>query len=286
MAANSSTYSTNHIRSKSLAWTLGIHALLLMLFFFWKYQVPVIAPVEDLGMEVNLGTSADGTGDDQPMNTDDPAAVASLASATPVAPSESQEKSYMESDDPDASAIAKPTTTTQKPTPVINKENQRKTTNTNRSINNTSATTPHQTPRYVYNGATGAGGNGSVSNRDGSSEGNTTGTGDRGVPNGTPGAANYIGTPGAGTGGFSHTLSGRDISPKTFEAEFNESGTVVLRIKVDRNGVITLINVVRTTSSALTKKAVQLIGKAKFNANQNAAPEQFGEITIKFKTRS
>lgn len=286
MAANSSTYSNNQIRSKSLAWTLGIHAILLLLFFFWKYQVPVIAPIEDLGMEVNLGTSADGSGDDQPMNTDDPASMAMLASAAPIASSESQDKSFMESDDPEAPSIVKPTTTAQKPSPVINKENQPKTTNPNRSNINTSATVPHQTPRYVYNGATGAGGNGAVSNHDGTNEGNTTGTGDRGVPNGTPGAANYTGNPGAGTGGFSHTLSGRDISPKTFEAEFNESGTVVLRIKVDRNGVITLVNVVRTTSSALTKKAVQLLGKAKFNANQNAAPEQFGEITIKFKTRS
>ena len=138
----------------------------------------------------------------------------------------------------------------------------------------------------MYDGANGRGGNSATSNQPGTSEGNTTGDGDRGVPGGTPGASNYTGSPGPGTGGISHTLSGRDITPKRFSAEFNEGGKVVIRIKVDRNGNIISKTVRSSPSSTLTKIALQKLSQAKFSASPNAAPEQFGDITIVFKTRS
>jgi len=41
---------------------------------FVGYTLPATsAPTEEMGMEVNLGSSDDGSGDDQPFSTDNPA---------------------------------------------------------------------------------------------------------------------------------------------------------------------------------------------------------------------
>lgn len=274
------------IKTKAWTWSIGIHIILLILFLLIKYSTPVVMPVEELGMEVNLGTSDDGSGYDQPMDMDDPASAVGMRNSSAAAMQETNEKEFLESDEPDAPVVRRNVNTVndrRNPAPATSR-----TTNTTRNTNNSSTNTTQQTqrPRYVYDGANGRGGNSATSNQPGTSEGNTTGDGDRGVPGGTPGASNYTGSPGPGTGGISHTLSGRDITPKRFSAEFNEGGKVVIRIKVDRNGNIISKTVRSSPSSTLTKIALQKLSQAKFSASPNAAPEQFGDITIVFKTRS
>lgn len=276
-------------RTKAIAWTVGIHILLILLFLLVKYSVPAAMAVEELGMEVNLGTSENGSGDDQPMDPEDPAAAVALNNTPASVSQETNEKELMESDEADAPVIKRITP---------NNNNKRKEPATTPGRRTTPATNPTaitgannttqqtQRPRYVYDGATGKGGNSASGNQPGTSEGNTTGDGDRGVPGGTPGAINYTGSPGPGTGGISHTLAGRDISPKKFSAEFNEGGKVVIRIKVDRNGNIISKTVKSSPSSTLSKIALQKLEQAKFSASPDAAPEQFGDITIIFKTRS
>ncbi len=271
-------------RTKAIAWTVGIHLLLILFFILVKYSVPVALAVEELGMEVNLGTSDNGSGDDQPMDREDPAAAVAFNN-TQSSAAQTQEKELMESEDADAPVINRTTPNTR-----YNRQTS-STTPDNRAAANDETDGRHTTrqaqrPRYVYDGASGRGGNSASADQSGTSEGNTTGDGDRGAPGGTPGASNYEGSPGPGTGGISHTLTGRDISPKKFSAEFNEGGKVVIRIKVDRNGNIISKAVKSSPSSALTKIALQKLSQAKFSASPNAAPEQFGEITIVFKTRS
>lgn len=119
----------------------------------------------------------------------------------------------------------------------------------------------------------------------GSSEGNTTGPGDRGVPGGTPGAENYTGTPGNGTGGINHTLSGRRISPDKFEAEFHEGGKVVIHVTVDRNGNIVDKRVKTSSSATLTRIAMDKLANAHFSKSDGPEPQQFGDVTFIFKTR-
>lgn len=276
-------------RAKALAWTVGIHIVLILLFILVKYSVPAAMAVEELGMEVNLGTSNNGSGDNQPMYMEDPAAAVTLNNTPAAAPQETNEKELMESDEADAPVIKRTaptdnntrkqpsTTLNRRPTPA---SHPAATANTNNTTQQT------QRPRYVYNGTTGRGGNSASANQPGTSEGNTTGEDDRGIPGGTPGASNYTDSPGPGTGGISHTLTGRDISPKQFSAEFNEGGKVVIRIKVDRKGNIISKTVKSSPSTTLTRIALQKLAQAKFSASPNAAPEQFGEITIVFKTRS
>ena len=187
------------VNIKAAATTAIVHVLLFLLFIFISYTTPVSAPVEELGMEVNLGTSDDGSGGDQPEFIGTPAAGLATTSYDAAAQQSEETKDLMHSDDADAPAIAPSATASNKnryhPKPANNTASHKQQTETN--VNNHQ----QQRPRYVYNGTNGTGGNNATTNRSGSSEGNTNGSGDRGVPGGTPGAANYTGSPGNGTGG-------------------------------------------------------------------------------------
>lgn len=272
------------INIKAAATTVVVHVLLLLLLLFISYASPAPAPVEELGMEVNLGTSGDGSGADQPMSVGTPA-VSDVATTYKSAAAQSEDtRDLMQSNDPDAPAIAPPVTNTNarfNNRPDNNQRIRRDNQQTNASLNQQA-----QRPRYVYGGGTGQGGNNAAIDQPGTSEGNTTGTGDRGVPGGTPGSTNYTGSPGNGTGGISHTLSGRDISPRQFVAEFTEGGKVVVRVKVDREGNIISRTIKSSSNRRLNDIALQKLDEAKFSKNPNAAPEQIGDITFVFKTRS
>jgi TonB family protein len=144
---------------------------------------------------------------------------------------------------------------------------------------------PQEKPKYTYAGETGPGGNSAAQNAKGTSEGNTTGPGDSGVPGGTPGAANYTGIPGNGNGGIRHTLTGRTISPDKFTAEFHEGGKVVIRVTVDKAGNIISKSVITASSPELKAIALSKLANAKFSPSDGSEPEQHGTITINFITR-
>lgn len=264
------TASEKQIDVKAAAWTIGVHALLLTilaLIYFIHNPIAKADLTEQL-MEVNLGTSDNGSGDDQPMDVNDPAAMSAsgLNNARPSTAS----SEMLTNDEEDAPVVNNPTNT--------RTVNQHNTTAVNRSRNNQQTpnnNTGRQRGRYEYSGATGPGGNSATENRPGTGEGNTTGNGDRGVPGGTPGASNYIG----------HNLGGREISPRSFSAEFREGGTVVIRVTVNREGQIVNKTVVSASSAELKQIALQKLSQAKFSKNPNAAPEQIGTVTIKFKAR-
>jgi len=276
------------VNAKAAAWTVGVHILLLLLFILIKYSSPAtaVAPV-DMGMEVNLGTDADGSGTDQPMAVGDPAPDRSERTYQAAAQEPAEAKEMMQTDEADAPVI-KPV----QPNTAKNRSNETNTAAQNRNHTQQQTQTASnnrpqpQRPRYVYNGATGIGGNGAVEDHAGTSEGNTTGNGDRGVPGGTPGAANYTGTPGNGNGGISHTLGGRSISPSVFRAEFHEGGKVVARVTVDRDGNITNIAIKSSPNNELTRIAKQKLSQAKFSKSTGSEPEQIGTVTIVFKARS
>lgn len=260
------------VNYKALGWTVGVHCLLFLLFFLARYTYPFPPPVDygDGGLEVNLGTSTDGSGTDQPMNTKAPAPY----QATVVFKS-----APAKSDIP--KNIAQ---TTAEDAPEVNTNNTKKTVST--PVNETKKKKqPEQKAKYSYPGESGEGGNNAAQNKPGTGEGNGTGPGDKGVPGGTPGAPNYSGVPGSGTGGIGHTLAGRDINPKQFVAEFSESGKVVIHVTVDRKGNIINKYIKSSSSSQLNKLALEQLSHVKFSQSESPDPQQFGDITIFFKTR-
>lgn len=256
------------VNSKALAWSIGVHALLLLLFFFFSYTIPTVQTTDiGGGLEVNLGTSEDGSGTDQPMSRKDPAEYQATVTFKTIAARSSVPQNIMQTDQGDAPSVEN-----------MSRKNGRD--------NATDAGSSRPSPRYTYAGDNkGEGGNSAQQDMAGKSEGNTTGSGDRGVLAGTPGAENYTGTPGNGTGGIGHTLSGRRIYPDKFEAEFNESGKVVIHVTVDKNGNIVDKRVKSSSGAHLTRIALDKLAEAHFSKSDGAEPQQFGDVTIIFKTR-
>jgi TonB family protein len=235
-----------------------------------------------MGMEVNLGTSDNGSGTDQPMDMEDPAASASSARTASSAAASNAE--VERSEDDEAPSVATTTQATRQRSQNNNEPHRSNAAAANTTT--TSHSTQPQRPRYVYPGSNGRGGNSAAANMPGTSEGNTFGNGDRGVPHGTPGATNYTGSPGSGTGGISYNLSGRTMvafPPK--EAQFRTGGRVVVRVTVARSGSITNTQVKSSTNSELNSIALRKVQQVRFNASETAPEEQFGDITFVFKTR-
>lgn len=255
------------INPKALSWTVGVHVLLLLLFFWFQYSIPVVTTDIGSGLEVNLGTSADGSGTDQPQKKDDPTAYSASVVYKTSATKTNLPKDMLQSADANDPSLNNPDKAKSSPGQTATKDKNH----------------PVQTPKFVYAGANGKGGNSAQQNAAGTNEGDGNGPGDKGVPGGTAGATNYTGTP--GMGGIGHTLTGRKISPDKFEAEFREGGKVVIHVTVDRDGNIVSKFVKSSSSQQLSKLALDKLSTAKFSISTGSEPQQFGDVTIVFKAR-
>lgn len=274
--------------TKALAWTIGIHALLLLVFVLAKYTLPAMQQVEDLGMEVNLGTTEDGFGDDQPEDMEDPAAADNVAVVNAADNADADDREVHTTDEADAPIVhSKPTPKKKEqkvviqqpkpPTQVVKKSN----------ISKPNAKQPTTQPakKYVYAGSNGKGGNSAQNNKPGGNEGIGAGNGDMGVPGGTPGASNYTGVPGEGGTSINHALNGRNIVARPDpKAEFNEGGKVVIRVTVNRDGEIVNARVVSASNANLRSIALKKVQNVRFNKSTDAPTEQFGNITFNFRT--
>ena len=121
-----------------------------------------------------------------------------------------------------------------------------------------------------------------------SSEGNTETPGNQGNPNGGQDIANYEGQGGAG-GGPSYDLGGRNAKslPRP-SSDFNDEGTIVVDIWVDRDGRVTNAQIGKGTNITNTKMretALQAARSSVFAPDKNAAELQRGTITYKFIIR-
>jgi len=259
--------------TKAIAITVGIHVLLLLFFLLFKYQMPAQEPIEEMGMEVNLGTTENGFGTDQPENKEDPAAAMEI----PVAATANNEKSkdiskeVHTSEDVNATAIN------------IKKKNEKaKVTVENNNKTVSKPITKPQEAKYVFQGFNGKGGNSAQNNNAGGNEGIGTGEGDMGVPGGTVGAKNYKGTP--GNGNMSYSLNNRTlVSRPDKDASFQQGGKVVVAVTVNPNGEIIKHSIKSAANSEIKKLAEEKLKSVKFNKAANAKPEEFGTITFDFK---
>ncbi len=121
-----------------------------------------------------------------------------------------------------------------------------------------------------------------------SSEGNTETPGDQGNPNGGQNIANYEGQGGAG-GGPSYDLGGRNAKslPRP-SSDFNEEGTIVVDIWVNRDGRVQRAEVGKGTNisnARMRETAKQAALQSVFAPDKNAVELQRGTITYKFIIR-
>lgn len=273
---------------KAIAWTTGVHLLLILSFLLIRYTLPVVDTPVEMGMEVNLGTSENGFGTDQPEDPEDPAAAEAAVATRQAAAADNDQPEVHTSEDNDAPAVipAHKTPKNKKVTVVPTPATQPSKNKSTAQQANSKAITAAQKPRYVYPGSTGKGGNSAAGTRAGGNEGIGQGNGDMGVPGGTPGATNYRGTPGNGNGGTSigHSISGRNIvSRPDPSAEFREGGRVVIRVTVNKEGTITNSRVVSAANATIRALALKKLQSVRFNKSATAPAEQFGNITFEFK---
>ncbi|MCQ2236580.1 MAG: TonB family protein, partial [Bacteroidales bacterium] len=119
------------------------------------------------------------------------------------------------------------------------------------------------------------------------SQGNTTGVGNQGSLTGGAGNGTGSGNQGSGTG--SVDLAGRTLQgalPKPVYT-IQEQGNVVVEIHVDKQGVVKSANVISKGTTVQNKQlwavAVEAAKKAKFDRKVDAAVEQVGTITYRFR---
>jgi TonB family protein len=275
----------NTNRPLALILTLVFHGLLILLLFLIVLKTPI--PPYPLvgggsGLEVNFGTSDQGTGNVQPEEL--------IPIETQNMPDvKSNEKANVQvKNNPDENVLTQNTEDAPAVRTSDKKEVKKPEVKQVIKIND-----PVTNPMALYKKKTGT---------KGGSEGETGKAGDQGNPQGSLYAKNHYGEPGSGgegnggngigTGrgdgrGPSFDLRGRSskVLPKP-EYNLSEQGTVVVKIWVDKDG-----NVIKaeagakgttTTSEELRKRAVSAARKAKFSPNVNAAEEQTGTITYHF----
>jgi hypothetical protein len=276
-------------RNKVYAMTLTIvvHAILLGILMFFVITTPIPPYPEGggSGIQVNFGTSENGSGDVQPeeylpvdmqnMNENNNSSDISNDGETVTQDNENAPViEDIKNKDPKIKTVDKPNNTNLQNKKVI-------------KIND-----PVVNPLALYK-----------KNTKGGNEGETNGNGDQGNPNGTYDAKNHYGNPGNGNGGdgngdgdgigdkkgsgISYTLKDRksnSLSKPIYNS--TETGKVVVTITVDKYG-----NVIKATAGAkgttttaqdLWKLAEDAALKSKFNASPNAAEEQKGTITYIF----
>lgn len=285
---------------KAAGVTIAVHALLLVGLFLISFSAPPPLPDQDLGMEVNLGTSDDGMGDEQPLNPNPPAAAQPAPSTPPPAPAEAEEQGNTQElatqNEEEAPEVKQPPKPAPKPKEIAKtiETKTEKETRKPKAVQPPAPTPPAPPkPKAVFTGGTSTGansGNGANGSNNSTGEGNTGRPGDRGVIGGDPNATGYTGTPGAGRGASDFRLNGRNlVNRPSVEWDGNETGYVSVNIKVDRNGNVTSATHSLRGSTINNPAAVRIARDAamriKYNASTNAPEEQFGTIRFYFKAQ-
>lgn len=278
---------------KALICSLVTYAVVIAACLLAGFSVPPPLPNQDMGMEINLGTSTEGTGTVQPLSPN-PAAVENArphqAEASPASSHTGARTEEIATQNTEDAPVIKKLSTEKKKTEFSRdlKENTRHTTRKPRPDAPVEPKPTPPKPKAIYSGGTSnsaSSGNNAGASNDAAGEGLTGKQGDQGAVNGNPAATNHNGTySGLGGSSLSYRLGGRQIvAYPSREGVFNEPGRVRLSIKVDQQGNITSFSVLSADNPTIAALAKKKIKQVKFNASPNAPVVQFGEIVFVFK---
>ncbi len=281
---------------KATTYTGVVIGALLLFFIVWRWPLQTFAtPIIEEGIEVNLGNSEQGLGEDQPFLPGKPASSDAKAYTPPKAePAKEEDVKDIATDDKheDAPEIKKPTVV--KPNPEATKVPEREVVKV-KPVKNTQPEAP-PAPQEPKKKAlmkevkgTGTGGNEADNFKKGGNEGIAGGKGDQGKPGGDPDSKNYTGG-GKGNSGVSVSkgLQGRNIvRTPSFEDDFNENATVAMDIRVDANGTVISaeyqLRGSNTSDPGLKAIAKRKAMQVKFNSGSG---ESSGTIVFNFKLKN
>lgn len=242
--------------------TIVFHAIVLVLLFTLCFRTPLPLPGE-AGVEVNLGMYAQGLGTEgnQPK---EPEPVKETPKVEEPKPQEIEED--ISSEDEDVPSL---------------EENIEKEKEEEKLVEDVF---PEEKPvvnqRAIFNAP--------KNKKEPSSEGNTEGAGEKGMPNGLKDIERYESNGGSG-GGPAYDLGGRGAkSISSPSKEFSEEGKIVVDIKVDRNGYVVDVKIGKGTDivdSSMRENAMAAARKSVFNKDENAPEIQSGTITYTYIKR-
>lgn len=246
---------------KGILTTIGIHILLLLLFIFLGFKTPFPPPAEE-GILINFGTAETGSGEIQPEQINEDI-VEPIEEVTTEATDAVEE--VIEQEVEEAPAIEQ-------------KKEIKKETETPKEQEEPKE--PTIDDRFILKGNR---------NNDATSQGDNGTQGDQGTKTGDLNGINGNGE-GLGNSGIGFDLSGRSMLLKpNIKDNSQETGKVVVKIKVDRTGKVIYakysLKGSTTNSAHLIKLAEEAAYSAKFNGDRNAAEEQFGSISFTFKVQ-
>jgi len=273
-------------RIRAASGAIIFHLLLLIMLFFMALITPLPLPEEE-GVEVNLGFSDMGNGNQQRTQPIEQPKPPIPTPSTP--PQEQIEEEIVQQETEEAPAITekpaeKPKQEVVKEKPVEQKEIEEKPIEVQKPQEIVEEVEPEPDPepvidpRLIYNGKKTKTGD--------SNEGNDKEAGDKGKVTGDPNSNGYDGLGGKGNG-VSYSLGQRKAKalPKPiYDSE--DQGKVVVSIWVDKSGKVTRAEIMQkgtnVTDIKLRNMARQAALKAKFTPDIEAAEVQKGSITYNF----
>ena len=278
------TFNENTNRNKARTWTIVIHVLLLLWFAFTglKYQDP---PPEE-GIAINFGYEETGKGDNSQAAAVTPPPPTPVE--TPVAAPVVQEEVITQETE-DAPVIEKPKEKTVEETPkepVEETPEEKPIVEPDPDPQPTAEQIEQQAQQDKLDRMFNTNNKGT-----GTGEGETTGGGDQGDPNGDLNSQRRTGNGGIGGNG-KWSLGNRKPINKVEGEGCQESGTVVVGIRVDRDGNVIKatpgINVPeqnsKYTAPCLLEKARATALKMKWSSAESDDPDiQRGYIILRFE---
>ena len=269
---------TKHQRKSALLTIAFMTSILmLMLFFGMSY----IDPPEEYGVAINFGTSDFGDGPPKVLENVKTSPESSkpkqeVLKKQEVAFEKIEEKVITQNTE-DAPVIQK--------NKVIEKEISEPQEKPKKVVNPVVKEAPKpskETENALSNLL-----NGNKSDGDPSKgEGDDDASGLKGNELGDPSSSNYYGNSGSGEGG-NYDLGGRKpLGRPTISPDCNEEGIVVVRIEVDRNGIVVKavpgVKGSENTSPCLLKPAKEAALRTRWNSDGDAPSKQIGYIKYNF----
>lgn len=264
-------------KNKARIITVLVHLLLLivLLFLGMEYQDP---PPEESGIMIAFGDSESGTGEVQPETEDVQEAQPETVQETQP-PVETPEEVLTQAIE-DAPVISDPV---EVPEPVPAEVEP--------EIVEPKEEVVEEEPKPVVNQKALFKPRPSATPNNTTSQGLFGNQGDQGKPDGSTatdrlGEKNY----GLGKEGFAFDMAGRAVvtKPKIVD-DSQATGTVVIKIKVDRSGKVISAKYTpkgsTTTNASLVSKAEKAAYQTRFSESPNGTLEQWGTITVVFKVK-
>ncbi len=291
---NNGSASEKKNKRNGLITTSVVHAIVLLIFLFWGLRSAFPPPVE--GILINFGTMETGMGDTPSKIEEEPKEITPVQESEPMPVVETQEApdEIMTQDMEEAFAIPETKEVKEEPKKEPEKKKEEvkkepvkeepKKETVKEPVKEPVKEEPKVDPKSLYTGQ-------KSDENSPSNEGKTYTPGDQGDPGGDPSSKNYEGDNyGLGNIGVGYDLTGRSlVAIPPIKAKDNETGKIVVSIKVDRNGQVVFAKYTvkgsTTSDPSLIAMAEKAAREAKFSSSPNAPEEQFGSITFTFKAR-